>query len=193
MGQEIGITSFDRTSGTVRRVSSRKIDLYQTSADSLLDYYHMTSLDANHTGKSPYGRGTIVKRNRALTEYIRCGCFALPARRWSKQVGFATHQVARDANVSTSCLSLAFPRTLHHLFLHPPVAVLVPDNALASSLTSRPGARNYRSSNVAAKDEPSLLVQCIEAKTGIQCQAVPRAHWNRDEGELLYEAFSNLT
>ncbi|KAH8088295.1 muts domain V-domain-containing protein [Filobasidium floriforme] len=75
-----------------------------------------------------------------------------------------------------------FPRTLHHLFLHPPVTVLVPDNALASSLTSRPGARNYRSSNVAAKDEPSLLVQCIEAKTGIQCQAVPRAHWNRDEG-----------
>jgi hypothetical protein len=57
MGQEIGITSFDRTSGTVCRVSTRKIDCYQTSADSLLDYRNMTSLDANHTGKSLYGRG----------------------------------------------------------------------------------------------------------------------------------------
>lgn len=52
MGQEIGITSFDRTSGTVRRVLSMNMGRYQSSASSLIDYCRMTSLDAYHTGRS---------------------------------------------------------------------------------------------------------------------------------------------
>ena len=127
-----------------------------------------------------------VHRNQALIICLRALTFRVTSW-WMDKVGpfFSTHVLLSIyTDRAVFAMSTAFPRTLHHLFLHPPVTVLVPDNALASSVVTRPGARTYRSSHPTTRDEPSLLVQCIEAKAGLQCQAVPRLHWNREEGRL---------
>lgn len=71
---------------------------------------------------------------------------------------------------------VAFPKTLHHLFLYPPVALLVPENSLAASSNAT------RLNNLRTQDDPSLLVQCLEAQYGMHCESVPRSQWNRDQG-----------
>jgi hypothetical protein len=78
-------------------------------------------------------------------------------------------------------LPLAFSKTIHYLYLCPPTAIIVPENALASSL-SRPGAKTFGNNRTSKNDEPSTLVTFMEARTGVRCQAMPRSSWNREEG-----------
>lgn len=88
-------------------------------------------------------------------------------------------------------LIAAFSKTLHHLFLHPPITLLVPENAVASSSlpsnTLPSGVkRTFYSRNISGgrnRDEPSLLVQSLEGKLDVECVAMVRGAWNRDEGE----------
>lgn len=129
-----------------------------------------------------------MQRNQALIICLRLPCVSRSqlVDGQSQLLDEPPHIDDMVSSYSSLFHCTAFPRTLHHLFLHPPITVLVPDNALASSIVSRPGAKTYRSSNPSARDEPSLLVQCIEAKTGIQCRAVPRVHWNQGEGRFLH-------
>jgi hypothetical protein len=95
-------------------------------------------------------------------------------------------QEAYYSSTNPSRLTLAFSKTIHYLYLHPPTTIIVPENALASSL-SRPGAKTFRNNRTSKNDEPSTLVTFMEARTGVRCQAMPRSSWNREEGS--YEVY----
>jgi DNA mismatch repair protein MSH4 len=69
-----------------------------------------------------------------------------------------------------------YVKTLHHLHLHYPALVLVPDTFLAPIDSSAPSSAK----NVVAT---SLLVQCIQEEfPGVPIEPVLRKYWNEEAG-----------
>ncbi|KAI5118520.1 hypothetical protein M0805_007689 [Coniferiporia weirii] len=69
-----------------------------------------------------------------------------------------------------------YVKTLHHLHLHYPSLVLVPDTFLSHVDASAPSAAKHSSST-------SLLVQCIQEEfLGVPIEPVLRKYWNEDAG-----------
>ncbi len=67
-------------------------------------------------------------------------------------------------------------KTLHHLHLHYPSLVLVPDTFMAPNDSSAPSSGKQPQTT-------SLLVQCIQDEfPGVPVEPVPRKYWNEEAG-----------
>lgn len=80
-----------------------------------------------------------------------------------------------------------YVKTLHHLHLHYPSLVLVPDTFLSNANTSTPLSAKHPTST-------SLLVQCIQEEfLGVPIEPVLRKYWNEETGRHdLYLQLSRL-
>ncbi|KAJ9117254.1 hypothetical protein QFC20_000399 [Naganishia adeliensis] len=79
----------------------------------------------------------------------------------------------------------AFPKTIHHLSLHPPGIILVPDTSLPSdSLNVHANAGRSRKAQwrVSENQNASILVQCLESKFEVPCEGVSREFWSDIQG-----------
>lgn len=78
-----------------------------------------------------------------------------------------------------------YVKTLHHISLHNPALVLVPDTSLSHADASAPVSGKYASNT-------SLLVQCIQDEfVGIPVEPVLRKYWNEEAGKLMFEDAAN--
>jgi len=79
-------------------------------------------------------------------------------------------------------LTVAFERTIRHIFLHTPLTIIVSDTAIsqASKFDQRGDAEM----------DCSVMVEKLEQVFDLECVPMPRSQWNRETG--MYNSISRL-
>ncbi|GHJ88673.1 hypothetical protein NliqN6_5075 [Naganishia liquefaciens] len=90
-------------------------------------------------------------------------------------VGIAAYDTVSGRIIITELQDNAtFPKTIHHLNLHPPGIILVPDTAISFGSHNNKVNPDHSSS--------SVLVQCLESKFEIPCEGLAREFWSDTQG-----------
>ncbi|SPO41792.1 related to meiosis-specific MutS homolog [Pseudozyma flocculosa] len=113
-------------------------------------------------------------------------CAVLEHRGVGREVGIAAMEKDTGRCILTQFADTqTYVKAIHHLSLHPPSAILVPESAVRTPL--RKGSKATRSADpVRAADpvatEESVLVKCLEDIFELSVTPLPRRHWNHEEG-----------
>ncbi|EJD04505.1 uncharacterized protein FOMMEDRAFT_83663 [Fomitiporia mediterranea MF3/22] len=123
--------------------------------------------------------GTAAQRPTTAASSHHDGTFVvavLECRGIGREIGIAA--MDKETGQLTDCQT--YVKTLHHLHLHYPTTVLVPDTFLTNvdSSTTLSSARARQSTS-----SPPVLVQCIQEEfPGASIEPVLRKYWNEEYG-----------
>ncbi|KAN0062620.1 MutS protein msh4 [Thecaphora frezii] len=111
-------------------------------------------------------------------------CAVLEHRGVGREVGVAAIEKTTGRCVLTQFADTpTYVKTIHHLSLHPPSVILVPESAVRAPLGSgTKTTRRAKAKHAADAGEESVLVKCLEDVFDLKVVPLPRNRWNHEEG-----------